>query len=122
MSNPFNRVLTALSYIRGPLVDDWVGTQDCKLERCLDRTRADFVPDMDDVLWTDFETTFKSAWKDSEKKQSAYEQLMKLTMKDLDINSYMATFDQLAAAAGWEPNAEGTIECFSCGLKDSIHR
>ena len=77
---------------------------------------------MDDVLWTDFETTFKSAWKDSEKKQSAYEQLMKLTMKDLDINSYAATFDQLAAAAGWEPNTEGTIKRFLCGLKDSIHR
>ena len=83
---------------------------------------TDFVLDMDDVLWTDFETAFKSAWKDGEKKQSAYKQLMKLTMKDLDINSYMATFDQLAAAAGWEPNAEGTIKHFSRGLKDNIHQ
>ena len=103
--SPFNRVLTALSYIRGPLVDDWVGTQDRKLKRCLDQMRVDFVPDTDNVLWTDFETVFKSAWKDSKKKQSAYEQLMKLTMKDLDIDLYAATFDQLAAAAGWEPNA-----------------
>ena len=46
---------------------------------------------------------------------------MKLTMKDLDIDSYAVTFDQLAAAVGWEPNAEGTIKHFSCGLKDSIH-
>ena len=103
-------------------MDDWVGTQDCKLEQCFNRMCADFVPDTDDVLWTDFETAFKSAWKDSKKKQSAYKQLMKLTMKDLDINSYMATFDQLAAAAGWEPDAEGTIKHFSHGLKDNIHQ
>ena len=87
ISNPFNRVLTALSYIRGPLVDDWVGTQDQKLERCLNWTRADSTPDTDNVLWTDFKTAFKSAWRDGKKKQSAYKQLMKLTMKDLDVDS-----------------------------------
>ena len=100
MSNPFNRVLTALSYIRGSLVDDWVRTQDHKLEQCLNRKHANFVPNTDDVLWTDFETAFKSAWKDGKKKQSAYKQLMKLTMKELDINLYAATFNQLTAAAG----------------------
>lgn len=38
--------------------------------------------------------------------QTAYE----LSMKDWDIDSYTDTFDRLAAATGWEPNAEGTIE------------
>ena len=28
ITNPFNRVLTALSYIKGPLVEDWVSAQD----------------------------------------------------------------------------------------------
>ena len=122
MSVPFSRVLTALSYIRGPLVDDWVGAQDRRLERCLDSRRIDYVEDTNEILWTEFETAFRSAWKDGEKKQSAYEQLMKLTMKDLDIDSYAATFDRLAAAAGWEPDAGGTIERFARGLRDNIHR
>ena len=81
-------------------MDDWVGTQDRRLEQCLNWMRVDFIPNTDNVLWTDFEMAFKSAWRDSEKKQSAYKQLMKLTMKDLDVDSYVATFDRLAAAAG----------------------
>ena len=93
MSIPFNHVLTALSYIWGPLIDDWVRAQDRQLERSLDSRCTDYIADMSDILWTEFETAFKSAWKDSEKKQSAYEQLMKLTMKDFDIDSYVATFD-----------------------------
>lgn len=41
---------------------------------------------------------------------------MKLTMKDLDVDSYIATFERLAAAVGWEADAQGTIERFSRGL------
>ena len=33
ISNPFTRVLTALSYIKGPIVEDWVNAQDRRLER-----------------------------------------------------------------------------------------
>ena len=110
ISNPFNRVLTALSYIKGPLVEDWVSAQDQRLERCLDPLHADYVPDTSEVLWLEFKTAFKSAWKDSERTQSAYEQLMKLTMKDLDVDSYIATFERLAAAAKWDVSAEGTID------------
>ena len=93
IANPFNRDLTALSYIKGPLVEDWVSSQDRCLERCLDPLHADYVPDTSETLWLEFEATFKSAWKDSEKTQSAYKQLMKLTMKDLDVDSYIATFE-----------------------------
>ena len=122
IANPFNRVLTALSYIKGPLVEDWVSAQDRRLERCLDTLHEDYVPDTSETLWLEFEAVFKSAWKDSEKTQSACEQLMKLTMKDLDVDSYIATFEQLAAAAKWDVSAEGTIDRFTRGLRDNIHR
>ena len=122
IANPFNRVLTALSYIKGPLVEDWVSAQDRCLERCLDPLHVDYVPDTSETLWLKFEVAFKSAWKDSEKTQSAYEQLMKLTMKDLDVDSYIATFERLAAAAKWDVSAEGTIDRFTRGLRDNIHR
>ena len=122
IANPFNRILTALSYIKGPLVEDWVSAQDQCLERCLDPLHADYVPDTSEVLWLEFEAAFKSAWKDSEKTQSAYEQLMKLTMKDLDMDSYIATFERLAAAAKWDMSAKGTIDRFTRGLRDNIHR
>ena len=102
--------------------DDWVGAQDCRLEQCLALRQTDHIADTSEPLWTKFKTAFKSAWKDSKKKQSAYKQLMKLSMKDLDINSYVATFDQLAAVMRWEPDTKGTIKHFMHGLRDNIHR
>ena len=120
ISNPFNRVLMALFYIWGPLVEDWVGAQYWKLECCLNLRCTDYVTDTSEVLWTEFERVFNSAWKDREKKQSAYEQLIKLSMKDLDIDSY-AKFDWLAAVVGWKLNAERMIEWFMRGLQDNIH-
>ena len=47
---------------------------------------------------------------------------MKLTMKDLDVDSYIATFERLAAAAKWDVSAKGTIDRFTRGLRDNIHR
>ena len=123
MSNPFNCVLTTLLYIRGPVVDDWVSAQDQKLKRCLlDPLDVNHVPDTEETLWTEFEASFKSAWKDSEKLQSTYKQLMKLMMRDLDVDSYTATFERLALAAGWEADAQGTIERYRRGLRENVHR
>ena len=121
MSVPFYRVLTALSYIWGPLVEDWVNSQDTWLEGCIDTTKPNHVVDKDEVLWTKFEDSFKAVWKDTAKMQNAYNQLMKLTMQNYDIDTYNATFEWLAAAAKWEPNAKGTIACYRSGLWNNIH-
>ena len=47
---------------------------------------------------------------------------MKLTMTNLNVDSYIATFKQLAATTGWDVDAEGTIDRFTRGLRDNIHR
>jgi hypothetical protein len=47
---------------------------------------------------------------------------MKLVMKDLDVDTYTATFERLAAAADWEPDGKGTITHYHQGLKENIHR
>jgi hypothetical protein len=107
ISIPFYRVLTALSYIRGPIVEDWVNAQAGLLERRVDTTQTPHVAETDEILWDEFEAAFQSAWKDTAKTQSAYDQLMKLQMKDLEIDTYNATFERLAAAAEWEPDAKG---------------
>ncbi|KAH9017702.1 hypothetical protein EDB85DRAFT_2154956 [Lactarius pseudohatsudake] len=123
MSNPFNRVMHALSYMRGPNVDDWVDARDRELEIII--TSVDpkiHINDTDEKLWDNFETYFKNSWKDRAKIQNAYDQLMKLDMKTHDIDSYIATFERLTAAAEWEPNAKGTIAQFKSGLHADIHR
>lgn len=58
ISNPFNCVLTVLSYIKGECVEDWVDSQAQKLEQCINTTRAGYVADTDEVLWQEFELAF----------------------------------------------------------------
>ena len=121
MTKAYDRVLTALTYIWGPMVNDWVNTQENILLARTDTTCTNHVHEDDERLWTVFETAFQDAWTDTSKKQNAYDQLMKLTMVGWDIDTYIATFDRLALAAGWELNTEGTIVCFREGLSKGIH-
>ena len=121
MTLPFDCVLMALSYIRGPLVDDWVDAQETHLTTRTDTTQTPHVPETDPVLWTEFATAFKDAWKDTSKKQNAHDQLRKLVMKGWDIDTYIVTFERLALAANWALPAEGTIMQFRQGLNRMIH-
>jgi hypothetical protein len=116
----FFRVLTVLSYIKGPLVEDWVNACDVELEKHTDSTKPGSVRESDEILWREFEASFKAAWTDTTKVQSAYSQLMKLQMKDLDIDTYNTTFARLANAAGWEEDAKGTINRYRSGLREAI--
>ncbi len=121
MSNPFSRVIHTLSYMCGPNIDAWVDAQETALEAkttCV----ANPIAETDKVLWNEFETAFKAVWKDTTCTQNAYEQLMKLEMKNGDVDTYIATFERLADAAKWEANAKGTIAHFKVGLQDHIHR
>ena len=121
MTKAYDRVLTALTYIQGPMVNDWVNTQENNLITRTDTTKPNHVREDDKVLWTEFETAFHDAWTDTSKKQNAYDQLMKLTMAGWDIDTYIATFERLALVAGWALDAEGTIVCFREGLSKGIH-
>ena len=121
MTVPFNCVLMALSYIRGPLVDDWVDAQETHLTTCTDTSKTTHVQETDPVLWTEFATAFKDSWKDTSKKQNAHDQLRKLAMKGWDIDTYIVTFERLTLAANWALPAEGTIMQFRQGLNKMIH-
>ena len=119
ISIPFQRVLTALTYIKGPITSNWADEQDRALET---KTTTGGKRETDESLWTDFEAAFKTMWTDSHKSTNAYDQLLKLDMKDLDIDTYIATFERLAADAEWEADAKGTIARFRDGLRPAVHR
>ena len=121
MKIPYDRVLTALTYMRGPLINDWIDQQEKKLAARTDTTKRSHVPETDEVLWDEFEAAFLNAWTDTSKKQNAYDQLMRLTMNGWDVDTYIATFDRLALAAGWDLDSEGTIAKFREGLTKGVH-
>ena len=96
MKIPFDQVLTALTYIWGPLINDWVDQQEKQLATQTDTTKCNHVQETDKTLWSDFETAFLNTWTDTLKKQNAYDQLMRLTMNGWDIDTYITMFDCLA--------------------------
>ena len=93
MKIPFDRVLTALTYMRGPLINDWVDQQEKKLADRIDMSKRNWVREDNETLWSEFEMAFLTAWTDTLKKQNAYDQLMRLTMSGWDVDTYITTFD-----------------------------
>ena len=121
MKIPFDRVLTALTYMRGPLINDWVDQQEKNLAKRIDMSQTNWVREDNEILWNKFESAFLAAWTDTSKKQNAYDQLMRLTMNGWDVDTYIATFDCLTLAARWDSNSEGTIAKFRKGLSKGVH-
>ena len=67
MTKAYDRVLTALTYILGPMINDWVNTQENNLINCTDTTKPNHVRKDDEVLWAEFEMVFHDAWMDTSK-------------------------------------------------------
>ena len=111
----------ALTYIWGPLINDWVNGQEQKLADRVDTTKPNWMRKDDERLWIEFEKAFKDAWTNTSKKQDTYDQLMWLTMNRWDVDTYIATFDCLALAAEWDAGSKGTIAKFREGLSKGIH-
>jgi flagellar hook-basal body complex protein FliE len=108
MKQPYNRVLMALNYIKGPKVDDWQESQLTELE-------LDNQDKNNETIWTDFKQHFKNTFTDTNKKQQAYDRLMSLCLKDGDIDTYIATFNNLVTKISWT-RGEETTHVFQNGL------
>ena len=112
MTKLFDRVLMALTYIQGPMINDWVNSQEQKLAKWTDMTKQGWVHEDNEILWQEFETAFHDAWTDMSKKQTTYDQLMWCTMSGWDVDTYIAMFECLVLAAGWDLHSEGMIVRF----------
>ena len=99
--NPFQRVAMALSYIKGPHVDDWVAQKAKKMVDWVYGRPHDNLPILpthradDKVLWNDFITNFKSAYADMASEEQAYADMTKLEMKGDKIDEYIVAFKYL---------------------------
>lgn len=127
MTHPFQRVALALSYIKGPRVDDWVAEQSdevvYKVYGNLNATPPTEPThlDTDEGLWTEFVTNFETAFAETASAEQAYADLTKLKMNGDEIDEYIANFERLLAKAGWERNAHGSVEVFKQGLPKRLH-
>src|SRR6266566_8856576 len=107
MTLPYYRTATALSLIRGPLVNDWVFDQ-IQILRNRHSRAVDPVGKDQAEHWNEFITAFNTAFVDSTKAQQAHIALQQLNMRGDNLDSYATTFKQLAKVAGYDLTNLGT--------------
>jgi hypothetical protein len=119
MSVPYYRAMYALSLIRGPNVNQWANDQVLVLRnRANDATNP--VARTEETHWNEFKAAFLAAYTDIAKEQNAYNKLMHLRMYKNDLESYIATFKQLAKDANYGRDASATMHHFVKGLNPKI--
>src|SRR6266702_2413831 len=95
---PFQRSMTFLSYIRGPLVNNWVEEQ---AQWLMDQVTGG-VAHTKENLWATIETRFHQAYTDTVEKQKAQHNIRDLKMKGDDLDTFIAQFQQVTRKAGYD--------------------
>jgi len=116
MSNPATWVTTALTYMQGNMMEPWKEEQMTKLEACI----AGGTADTEEVYWTKFEQAFKDSFTNTNRKQEAFNDLIKLKHGPNRLDIFISKFKQLATAARVQLDDHGTIYHFKQGLKPGL--
>ena len=119
MWSPYLRTMLALTLIKGPLVDDWASNQVQALEEKVTQAIAPIGQDQE-VLWTDFITTFNLNYTDITKKQQALGMLYQLHMQKDCFNDYVTTFKHYAKQAEFDLTHLATIQLFAMGIENKL--
>jgi Retrotransposon gag protein len=128
MINPFQRIALCLSFIRGKRVDKWVEERINQLQRAVVGDPTAMPPispthlDTDERLWNAFGADFRSAFQDTAAEENAYAALKVLTMKDDQIDEYIAHFEVLLVKARWQRHEKGSMDMFFNGLTKNVQR
>jgi hypothetical protein len=118
MNHALDQIGIAISYIHGPLVNNWVEHMLNQLNRYIARG----VRPQDERLWNMFKQTFQMSFTDTTKKQNAHQRLLALRMKQDALDDYIAEFEHLCAEDGWGRDDAGTLMIFKQGLTKGLHK
>jgi len=125
MKNAYIQAALALSFIRGPAINNWVLQQTNKLYlNCNGNMPNRVVPTYytnDESLWVAFEQDFQRAFTDTTLEQRAHGELTNFTMENKSVNEYVTQFKHLLQRAGWDCTACGSLFQFKRGLNQGIH-
>ena len=126
IQQPYRRIFLALSYMKGPKIDDWVRLM---IEQTALRVNgnANNVPLIlpvnnrdDQDLWIWFVRAFRMAFTDTTRSEDALSKLLAIKMQGEDLDTYIATFNHLRDVAQWERDSRGTILLFRRGLNPAL--
>ena len=103
----------------GPHINDWVNDRVTILRESSTRQQNP-IPRNNEQHWNDLKTAFENAYTDTAKVQTATQKLMALKMYKSDIDSYIATFENLVREASYNRDAKGTVHLFAQGLRPDL--
>ena len=115
MSNPYNCVVTTLTFIEGDTIDSWKGDQ---LEKLNDCVTGGYL-ETDKTHWDEFKEAFKKAFTNTNEKVEAYQELTCLKQGD-NLNTFITEFKCLVKLTGINTDSHGAIELFKGGLKSGL--
>ena len=102
--------------MQGPMIEPWKEEQMVNLEACITGGTADTK----EIHWTEFEQAFKNSFTNTNRKQEAFNQLVKLKHGPEGLNIFISKFKRLATAAGVQLDNHGTIYHFKKGLESGL--
>ena len=108
--------MTFLSYIRGPLVNDWVQEQ---AQWLVDQITAG-VLQIKENLWHTINTRFRQAYTDTAESAKAQHKLKMLHMTKDNLDDFISRFQNLANKAGYDLDQQVTLNLFQNGLLNNL--
>jgi hypothetical protein len=108
---PAEKALTALSYIWGEQLMDWIDTQ---LDT-IDQQATQWGPE-DPRIWDELVIQMNRAFTNTHEKDNALSKLLDLCMEPNHLDEYNTKFNLLAKLAGWERDGQGTMRLWQQGL------
>ena len=110
MTNPWQKVAHALTYVNGPNIYEWKRSA----ENWVLSIPAPSAPNK--TIYDDFEEEFIESWTDTNEPYRAAADLDKLRMKHDDVDEYITQFAELARKALYHENDPAVLEKFKSGL------
>ena len=110
MTNPHRKVAHALTYMEGAEVYEW--KRDAEVWILSNPAPSD--PQM--TIYDDFEFAFIESWTDTNEPYRAAAELDQLRMTDIDIDTYITVFAELARKALYHEDDPAVLEKFKAGL------
>jgi hypothetical protein len=119
MRNPYQRLLLFMTYIQGPLVNEWIKSMNAWLR--LQITRGGRLT-TDKWLWDSTLLSFNRQYADILGQEKARAELDKgFKMEKGDIDAYIAKFEQVVRQAGLDIDQPLVVKKFAKGLPKAMY-
>ena len=124
MKRPYDRIMLALSYMRGSaMIRNWVKHEMKKIDALTSVANRRPIPYDSERLWTEFRSDFDDTFTNTTKVQDAEAALEHIHIqREESIDQYITRFEDLMQKASWGEYDRGTINTFRCSLHDAMQK